>query len=554
MKVIKNLPAGSQLDPEVKFRQSFHLSYSQDTSGRTTKATIDSMNQTQNIFRIQETQPTKTIYGLPRPFYKQGLLLKPGHNRYALHKHKGAGELVRQQSEIQEQPKVLLAHMGSKQFRTSQESSRDTEAPASSKSLPPVERSLLTRKASLMPAVAEIPAVPLKPILGLLSSRPLPPVRKYSLQHHLVNFMHGVHVSSKAKGPDGMLLSSCRTLVGAGNNAALVEYFLKSKPGVVSELFFSKSNIQWTQTQLKQLVATPIYKVTTSGLKMVESFCENESIEITDPIKMVQMIEGLKLFRCSSPNLVKELVLANTRSGTIHNLCSETLNIVNHLKGSVMIAHKTKLAKTIVKYCKSKYLDPFSIIPTTFLIRGNCMDIDLQNLMCTKQRDDPQFQEPLIIKPGENSNRGIGISVAYSEIELKSQVECILQNRKSTSTVVVQYYISSPLLFQQRKFDIRCYGLMVRNCPRSISFYWYLDGYARTSSYVYEVNNKTNLLVHLTNEAVQVKDKACFGSQEPGNKVYFGKLDEYFRSDPTFIEKGKQWNRDIVPLFKVTPG
>ena len=72
--------------------------------------------------------------------------------------------------------------------------------------------------------------------------------------------------------------------------------------------------------------------------------------------------------------------------------------------------------------------------------------------------------------------------------------------------MIVQYYISKPLLYKNRKFDIRCYGLVVRLTSK-ILFFWYMDGYARTSSFEYSLSNKSNLMVHLTNEAVQVKGK-----------------------------------------------
>lgn len=46
-------------------------------------------------------------------------------------------------------------------------------------------------------------------------------------------------------------------------------------------------------------------------------------------------------------------------------------------------------------------------------------------------------------------------------------------------------------------------------------------------------------------------DAQTFGSQEPGNKVYFNELDAYFSCEPLFTLKGKRFISDIVPLFKV---
>lgn len=123
-----------------------------------------------------------------------------------------------------------------------------------------------------------------------------------------------------------------------------------------------------------------------------------------------------------------------------------------------------------------------------------------------KTSHDPLFQDPLIVKPGENSNRGTAITMAYSELELRRVTEDLVKHRKTCTTALVQFYIANPLLYHGRKFDIRCYGLVVRH-PQRVSFFWYMDGYARTSSFAYNVRDRTNAMVHLTNEAIQVQSR-----------------------------------------------
>ena len=58
-------------------------------------------------------------------------------------------------------------------------------------------------------------------------------------------------------------------------------------------------------------------------------------------------------------------------------------------------------------------------------------------------------------------------------------------------------------------------------------------------------------MVHLTNEAVQVQNKSSFGLHEPGNKVYYPEIEEYFSNHPAFVSKEKSFVGDIVPLMKV---
>ena len=85
------------------------------------------------------------------------------------------------------------------------------------------------------------------------------------------------------------------------------------------------------------------------------------------------------------------------------------------------------------------------------------------------------------MKPGENTNRGNGINLAYS-----SKVISLISQKKIGSngkprTYIVQSYINNPFLYNGRKFDIRHY-MMITSVNGILKGYWYQDGYIRTSS------------------------------------------------------------------------
>lgn len=104
-----------------------------------------------------------------------------------------------------------------------------------------------------------------------------------------------------------------------------------------------------------------------------------------------------------------------------------------------------------------------------------------------------------IIKPGENTNRGQGISVSKDYNEIKTLIEESTRSKKRTC--IVQKYISNPLLINKRKFDIRSYAT-VTSINGNMKGYFYDEGYLRTSSREFTINNLSNKLVHLTNDAI----------------------------------------------------
>lgn len=105
-----------------------------------------------------------------------------------------------------------------------------------------------------------------------------------------------------------------------------------------------------------------------------------------------------------------------------------------------------------------------------------------------------------IIKPGENSNRGDGICLAKtSDVLMKI-------NQGQRQTYVIQSYIEKPLLYNGRKFDIRHF-ILISSINGNIKAYWYKEGYIRTSSQFFGLENLTDSFIHLTNDAIQQKSK-----------------------------------------------
>lgn len=150
-------------------------------------------------------------------------------------------------------------------------------------------------------------------------------------------------------------------------------------------------------------------------------------------------------------------------------------------------------------------------------------------------------QNTWIIKPGENTNRGVGIQLARSLKEVQQIIG--RGNSHSERTYILQKYIDYPLLVHKRKFDFRCFGLLT-SINGQVKGYCYQDGYVRTSSREYSLEDLTDLHVHLTNDAIQQKDED-YGKFESGNKISL--------QDFTKVINAQQPNLDFDFLRDIFP-
>lgn len=190
-----------------------------------------------------------------------------------------------------------------------------------------------------------------------------------------------------------------------------------------------------------------------------------------------------------------------------------------HLSNKKAIYYNMKI------YYEAQGLDPFEYIPLTFHIKEGENDREFQKFLDVF--NNPGKNQALqkfnkfgtaiwIVKPGENTNRGCGINVCREIGQIKQIINNTSINGRKRS-YIVQKYIEKPLLYKNRKFDIRCYALTVTQ-NGNMQGYWYAEGYLRTCSREYNIKNEKNRLVHLTNDAVQ-KHANDYGKFESGNKV-----------------------------------
>src|SRR3546814_748763 len=101
-------------------------------------------------------------------------------------------------------------------------------------------------------------------------------------------------------------------------------------------------------------------------------------------------------------------------------------------------------------------------------------------------------------------SRGRGISLVHDIRDLVYSQE-----------VVMQQYISNPLLLDGYKFDLRLYVLVTSFQPLEV--FIYKEGFARLSTrkYCTDPNKLGDLLIHLTNSSIQTVNESAIEADNP---------------------------------------
>lgn len=148
------------------------------------------------------------------------------------------------------------------------------------------------------------------------------------------------------------------------------------------------------------------------------------------------------------------------------------MTVHNHFESNYMLGNKNALYHNLLAYCNHRQKDVNDLVPLTIYIES----LNSKQFQILEKKAKFLPKELWIIKPAENSNRGQGIFLAHSFPEIRKKLQ-----HKTQQKYIIQRYITNLFLFNRRKFDIRTYLLMV-NLAGVTKFYWYSEGYLRTSS------------------------------------------------------------------------
>ena len=277
--------------------------------------------------------------------------------------------------------------------------------------------------------------------------------------------------------------------------------------------------------------------------------------------------------------------------------CEKRHQYANHIEFNIEISNKMRLYANLLKHCEEKKIDAYSIFPFTISLQlshwsfseqlnnfkklynnidnytptGNKRFADMFNVILSRKIGSVQTinipktfnsgKNLWIIKP-INLNRGRYIMVEKNLKDIIEKLE-VIQERKRINYlekkkgyeikceyILIQKYLERPLLYQERKFDIRLWVLFIAEQDDDI--YIFSQGHLKASSSKYDPDSR-DLYVHLTNYSVQ-KYNENFSKIEIGNEIPFKDFQNELDKKNTGVNFYKDIYPKIVRIVRITGG
>ena len=161
---------------------------------------------------------------------------------------------------------------------------------------------------------------------------------------------------------------------------------------------------------------------------------------------------------------------------------------------------------------------------------------NLNRGQCIRLLDSKELFHEIIKEWRQGINlKGVNKGTTDNNIQIKINNDNNNQNKGEeippsdtyiTERIIVQKYIEKPLCYYGRKCDMRIWVLLTHE----MKIYIYKEGHLKTCSEKYDINNKKDAYVHITNYSFQ---KHCLNFQkfELGNEVPFHDFQKYLDTE-----------------------
>ena len=115
-----------------------------------------------------------------------------------------------------------------------------------------------------------------------------------------------------------------------------------------------------------------------------------------------------------------------------------------------------------------------------------------------------------------------------------------------SNEIIIQKYLDHPLLYQKRKFDIRCYVLV----DSFLNVFFCREGHLKSSSKFYDLSTNDKF-IHITNHSLQ-KKCSKFAQYEYGNEMSYDDFKKVMKEDNIPLEKFDKMIEEMKYLIKIS--
>ena len=275
---------------------------------------------------------------------------------------------------------------------------------------------------------------------------------------------------------------------------------------------------------------------------------------------------------------------------TIHSVV-ERKQFVNHFENHGELTNKSKTFINLFRYCELNEINLFSFYPLTIIFTFNSnanifnaqiesfkrLYNDIPYLIYDKQDKEKNkdmlnknyndyFNVNLSKRVGsvqkmripkthyagknmwllkrDNLNRGRQIKVMSNLDDILKEINSLYE-QKSPYNLLIQKYIEEPLLYYNRKFDIRIWVLFTYiSCENRYEVYIFKEGHLKACSDEFNIDSD-DLFIHLTNYSVQKYNKN-FSKTEIGNEISFND----FQNEINEKNKNEGNNDNVIDFRK----
>ena len=173
------------------------------------------------------------------------------------------------------------------------------------------------------------------------------------------------------------------------------------------------------------------------------------------------------------------------------------------------------------------------IIKPTDLYQGKCIDIFSDYNQMYKQCKNIFRGVNTRVLPENNQKEEEDIDNCFNENDTMNNniaanldndlINCNAINKRKTfyskmycsNEIIIQKYLDNPFLYNNRKFDIRCFVLIDHN----LNVFFFREGHLKGCSELYNLNDR-NRFIHITNYSLQ-KKSLKFETYEEGNEISY---------------------------------